>query len=142
MKSFIYNFKLAFTLKSLLKVKNWCKSILSFLLVLSISVSLFAQKDASGRIPVYEVPYEYPTVDGIKEVLNRVRTYYESTSPQLIVDNQTGVEITDFSKFNKNAVPSQGFSSEWSYTHGVVLSAFEYIDDVIGDEVFIENKPK
>jgi unsaturated rhamnogalacturonyl hydrolase len=142
MNSFIYNFKLAFTLKSLLKVKNWWRSIFSFLLVLSISASLFAQKDASGRIPVYEVPYEYPTVDGIKEVLNRVRTYYESTSPQLIVDAQTGVEITDFSNFNKNAVPSPGFSSEWSYTHGVVLSAFEYIDDVIGDEVFIENNSK
>lgn len=124
MKSFIYYFKLAFTFKSVFKVRSWWKSILSFLLVLFFSVSLFAQEETSGRIPVYEVPYEYPTVDGIKEVLNRVRTYYESTSPQVIIDAQTGEEITDFSKFNKNAEASPGFSSEWSYTHGVVLFSF------------------
>ncbi len=35
-----------------------------------------------------------------------------------------------------------GFSSEWSYTHGVVLSAFDYIDDVTGDEAFFANNTK
>lgn len=114
-------------------------SILSFLFLFAL---LTAQEDAPGRVPVYSVPYEYPTVDGIKEVLNRVRIYYESTSPQTIVDGETGEQITDFSKFNKHAKPSDGFSSEWSYTHGVVLSAFEYIDDVTGDKAFFDNNIK
>ena len=113
---------------------------MSFLLViLLLSPMLPAQEDAPGRIPEYPVPYEYPTVDGIKDVLNRVRAYYESTSPQIIVDAETGEEITDFSKPNENARVSRGFSSEWSYTHGVVLSAFAYIDDVTGDEAFFAN---
>jgi len=103
------------------------------------SLPLLAQEDAPGRIPEYPVPYEYPTVEGIKEVLNRVRLYYEITSPQKIVDTRTGKEITDFSQFNRYAEPSPGFSSEWSYTHGVVLSAFEYIDDVTGDPAFFDN---
>lgn len=112
----------------------------SFLLViLLLSPMLPAQEDAPGRIPEYPVPYEYPTVDGIKDVLNRVRAYYESTSPQIIVDAETGEEISDFSKPNEQARVSSGFSSEWSYTHGVVLSAFAYIDDVTGDESFFAN---
>lgn len=122
---------------------NFHKPVFLFLLVTLIGLPLQAQEeDAPGRIPVYPVPYEYPTVDGIKEVLNRVRTYYESTSPQKIIDSETGEEITDFSKPNKNARVSRGFSSEWSYTHGVVLSAFEYIDDVTGDPAFFANNTK
>ena len=100
------------------------------------------QEDAPGRIPEYSVPYEYPTVDDIKGVLNRVCGYYESTSPQTITNAETGKEITDFSKFNKNARVSDGFSSEWSYTHGVLLSAFAYIDDVTGDKSFFANNTK
>ena len=114
----------------------------SVLLVPLVSLScsmLAAQEDAPGRVPEYPVPYEYPTVDDVKDVLNRVRGYYESTSPQIIVDAETGEEISDFSKPNEHARVSNGFSSEWSYTHGVVLSAFAYIDDVTGDESFFVN---
>jgi len=100
------------------------------------------QEDIPGRIPEYPVPYEYPTVDGIKDVLNRVRGYYESTSPQKIINTETGEEITDFSSLNENARVSRGFSSEWSYTHGVVLSAFAYIDDVTGDKTFFANNAR
>ena len=115
------------------------KPALGFLLALLLGATLNAQEDALGRIPVYPVPYEYPDVDDIKGVLNRVRIYYESTSPQIILDSRNGEEITDFSTFNRYAEASNGFSSEWSYTHGVVLSAFEYIDDVTGDETFFAN---
>lgn len=104
-----------------------------------LSSFLPAQEEAPGRIPVYPVPYEFPTVEGIMEVLHRVRMYYESTGPRTIVDSRTGKEITDFRRFNEFAEPSPGFSSEWSYTHGVVLSAFEYIDDVTGDPAFFTN---
>jgi rhamnogalacturonyl hydrolase YesR len=47
-----------------------------------------------------------------------------------------------FTKLNKNAQVSNGFSSEWSYTHGVVLSAFAYIVDVTGDSTFFANNTK
>ncbi len=121
---------------------NQYKSVLFCLVSLLCNTMLTAQEDAPGRIPEYPVPYEYPDIDGIKEVLNRVRVYYESTSPQTIVDGRTGAEITDFSTFNEYVEPSPGFSSEWSYTHGVVLSAFDYIDDVTGDEAFFANNIK
>jgi len=118
------------------------KSVLFYLLILSFNSILTAQDDAPGRIPEYPVPYEFPTVEAIKDNLNRVREYYESTSPQIIIDAETGKEITDFSKLNKNAVVSTGFSSGWSYTHGVVLSAFDYIDGVTGDPAYFANNIK
>ncbi|GJM33913.1 MAG: hypothetical protein DHS20C18_29140 [Saprospiraceae bacterium] len=120
---------------------NQYKLALFFLLILLFNNALNAQEDAPERIPEYPIPYEYPMVDGIKDVLNRVRGYYESTSPQKIIDEK-GNEITDFSKLNEHAQVSSGFSSEWSYTHGVVLSAFDYIDDVTGDKTFFANNAK
>ena len=103
------------------------------------STTQTAQEKAPSRIPEYPVPYEYPTVAGIKDVLNRVRLYYESTSSQTIINAETGKEIINFSQSNKNARVSDGFSSEWSYTHGVVLSAFDYLNDVTGDQAFFAN---
>ena len=119
-----------------------CKSVFLSLFFMAFCIGLSAQNKSSGRIPVYPVAYEYPTVEGVKEVINRVRVYYESTSQQKIVDSETGEEITDFSKLNKNAIPTKGFSSEWSYTHGVVLSAFEYIDGITGEDEFFANNVK
>lgn len=111
-----------------------------FLLVIStIYVNLNAQERKIERFPVYEVPYEYPSADSIIAILNRVRNYYLSTSKLTIVDSQTGKEITDFTKPNANAVVAPGFAGEWSYTNGVVLSAFEYINDVTGDPSFLTN---
>jgi len=103
---------------------------------------LNAQERVVQRIPDYEVAYEYPSVDNIKDVLNRVRNYYLSTSTLNIIDSETGEEITDFSIPNKNARVAPGFASEWGYTNGVVLSAFEYIHDVTGDQSFLENSAK
>ena len=111
------------------------------LLMAPLSTSAPAQ-ESNGRIPVYPVPYTYPTVKGVSKVLDRVRVYYESTSPLTIVDADTGEEITDFSTPNEHARVSDGFSSEWTYTHGVVLSAFEYLDDVTGDDRFFANNKR
>jgi rhamnogalacturonyl hydrolase YesR len=107
-----------------------------------LSLGLLAQGDSAGRIPEYKIAYELPTTQKVMEVLNLIRTYYESTSNQTIVDSKTGKTISEFSNFNPNAQPSSGLSSEWSYTHGVVLSAFEYIDDVTGDKNFFNDNIK
>jgi unsaturated rhamnogalacturonyl hydrolase len=115
---------------------------LLLLLLMPCSLILNAQEDVPGRIPEYTIPYEYPTVDGIKEVLNRVRRYYESTCDLKIIDSRTDKEITDFTIPNKDARVSRGFAGSWDYTHGVVLSAFEYIDDVTGDPSFFANNTR
>jgi unsaturated rhamnogalacturonyl hydrolase len=118
------------------------KAIFCSMLALFCCTKLPAQETAPGRVPDYPVAYEMPTTENIKEVLLRIKKYYESTSDQTIVDSKTSDRITNFASYNNNAMPSRGFSSEWSYTHGVVLSAFDYITKVTGDESFFANNTK
>lgn len=121
---------------------NRIKLFVTGVMLSILSFGLLAQEESAGRLPEYEIAYELPTTQKVMDVLHRIRKYYESTSSQTIVDSKTGRTISDFSTFNPNAQPSDGFSSEWSYTHGVVLSAFEYIDDVTGDKTFFNDNLK
>ncbi len=118
------------------------KHLITAILLTACFYLNYAQENLEGRIPKYEIPYELPSVESIKDILNQIRVYYEGSSNQSIVVSKTGEAITNFKSFNADAVPSKGLSSEWSYTHGVVLSAFEYIDDVIGDDRFFDNNIK
>jgi rhamnogalacturonyl hydrolase YesR len=136
--SFVTNFNQMKQSNFIDYIRKYSVNIVFICLLLSANI-VSAQNNAEGRIPKYPVPYGYPSVDGIKETLNQIRVYYESTSSVKIIDSETGKEITDFSKPNKNACVSPGFAAEWSYTNGVVLSAFDYIDDVTGDPVFFKN---
>jgi len=110
---------------------------LFFLVVLCTPLVGLGQ-DTSGRIPDYPVPYTLPTVDGIKAICTRVRSYCSQTSPQQIQDRRTGDPITDLSEPNQYAVVSPGFSSEWTYTHGVVISACDYLYEVTGDQAYLD----
>ena len=123
-------------------IARYIAKFAALLLILLAGIRLPAQEAATGRIPVYEIPYVYPSEDAIMETLHRIRNYYEVSSPQTIVDSRTGDEITHFSAFNEFAEPSPGISSEYSYTHGVVLSAFLYITETTGDERFFANNSK
>ena len=122
----------------------WKNSVLAIaLLTISFNSRMaFAQEDVPERYPNYSTPYVRPNVDSIKATLDKIRGYYEASSIQQIVDSKTGEIITDFSIPNTNAVVSEGFSSGWSYTHGVVLSAFDYITNLTGDESYFANNPK
>ena len=129
-------------LKKSVEFLNQCKTVLFLLFVLLINTNTKAQERKIERIPVYEIAYEYPSVDSIKVILNRVRNFYLSTSKLIVIDKETGIEITNFSILNKNAIVAPGFAGEWGYTNGVVLSAFEYINDVTGDPSYLANSTK
>ncbi len=97
------------------------------------------QTDEERRIPDYTIPYQIPTEGGILDVLNSIRQYYEQTAERTIIDSKTGKAITDTRKANPNAKVNPGFATSWSYTHGVVLSAFDYIDNLTGDPKYFAN---
>ncbi len=109
------------------------------LLICSCFSQLQAQDPNAGRIPEYEIPYTLPSVEGVEETLHRIRGYYESTTSRRLIDAETGEPITDFTAFNPHAEPERGLAGEWSYTHGVVLSAFAYLDEVTEEEEFFAN---
>ncbi|SMF65404.1 Rhamnogalacturonyl hydrolase YesR [Alteromonadaceae bacterium Bs31] len=118
---------------------RYLKTFLFTVSVLGLSLPTLADKETSSRIPQYPVSYDYPKATEIKNALDRVRDYYQSTSTRQIVDKRTGKAITDLSKANKFAIPSEGLANEWSYTHGVVLSAFVYIEQLTGDKNYVSN---
>lgn len=120
--------------------KNVVLNLLIFFLFLITSGStLSAQEDVPGRVPVYPVAYTIPDADTILQVLHQVRRYYESTGKLTVINGKTGEPVTDFSVLNPDARIPEGLSSEWSYTNGVVFSAFEYLRKITGDTVFFAN---
>ncbi len=97
------------------------------------------RNDSQKRVPAYAIPYQVPTEAGIIEVLQAVKGYYERTTERTIINEKTGEEITDTNTECPNAVVKKGFASEWSYTHGVVLAAFDYIDNILDDKSYFAN---
>ena len=118
-----------------------------FTLLLAI-VSLYhvsAQvKKTDVKTPLYLLPPDYPIPYGpakaeeVKATLDRVRSYLESTTPMNIIDSQSKVKITDFSKSNNNAVLEPGTYRIISYEWGVVYSGMLMAGDITGDTKFTD----
>lgn len=98
-----------------------------------------SRTDEERRIPDYSLPYQVPIEEGILEVLHSIRQYYEQTAERTVIDSETGQALTDTRKRNPHAKVNPGFATSWSYTHGVVLSAFDYLDDTTHDPLFFAN---
>ena len=104
-----------------------------------ITNSSSAQDSAKLRLPEYAIAYSLPKLDDIQAILHKVRAYYESTGIHQVLDAETGMPIIDYAKINKGAKISNGFHNEWSYTNGVVMSAFSTISEELGDKQFYNN---
>lgn len=83
--------------------------------------------------PDYPVPYGSPKAEEVTKVLNRVYTYLDAVTPTEVIDKQTGKSITDFTKFNENAIIKPGdfrlTSYEWGVTYAAMLAATEATGD-------------
>ena len=66
--------------------------------------------------PDYKVPYGVPTVESVKEVMDRVLHYLQACTPTRGVDAKSGQEITDYAFTTTYTTGSYGGSS--SYTKG------------------------
>ncbi len=83
--------------------------------------------------PDYPVPYGQPSVADVTKVLNRVHGYLDAVTPTQVVDRQTQKVITDFTRFNPNAIIKPGdfrlTSYEWGVTYAGMLLATEATGD-------------
>jgi unsaturated rhamnogalacturonyl hydrolase len=95
--------------------------------------------ETPSRIPVYPIAYDYPNSEQIMDQLRLVKDYYESTGQRVLIDSETNTIVNASSEPASTVQVGDGFSNEWSYTHGVVLSAFHYIDQTTDDNSFFEN---
>ncbi|MBN1302057.1 MAG: glycoside hydrolase family 88 protein [Melioribacteraceae bacterium] len=120
---------------------NTIKRFFQITLIIILNSYVNGQNSA-GRVPDYPVPYVLPSVESIMEKIDKIVSYYENSSTQQILNRETGAVIRDFTQPNKYAVVSEGLSSEWTYTHGVVLSAFDYISELTGDDSYFSHNIK
>jgi rhamnogalacturonyl hydrolase YesR len=91
--------------------------------------------------PQYPVPYRTPTVEGITEVMTRVRTYLETASPARLINRQTREEITDLSKPNPEASLDRGEKNAFpliSYENGVTYAGMLLAAEATGDARFAD----
>jgi rhamnogalacturonyl hydrolase YesR len=86
--------------------------------------------------PDYPVPYKPTKTEEIKDVLNRIYNFLETSSPARLVDRQTKAEVSDISKINGTTIFEQGVFRPISYEWGVNYGAMLLAGEVTGDSKF------
>jgi unsaturated rhamnogalacturonyl hydrolase len=83
--------------------------------------------------PNYPVPYGPATVAAITEVLNRIHAYLDANTPAQLINKQTGVVVTNFTRPDTNCIIEPGHfpitGYEWGVTYSGMLLAFENTGD-------------
>ncbi len=132
----------------------FCQRKICVFLFLVLSVTLSHAQNAPGKDqkdsntplhlmqPAYPVPYGKTTVSDISNVLDRVYSYLDATTPAKLVNKQTGKEITDLKSSGKDAILEPGdfrlISYEWGVTYAGMLSA----TNATGDKKYSEYTAK
>ncbi|QKZ13129.1 glycoside hydrolase family 105 protein [Spirosoma sp. KUDC1026] len=92
--------------------------------------------------PDYPVPYGQPKVADVTAVLDRVYTYLDKVTPTQVIDKETGKEITDFARFQPNAVIKPGDFRLTSYEWGVTYAGMLLASEATGDPRYAEYSNK
>lgn len=123
--------------------RNTCQ--LTVIIILFAS-SLHAQKPTETKNDVntplhamkveYPVPYEAPTKENIKAVLDRIFNYLNATTPAQMINKQSGETITEISQLDTNSIVKQGDFRLTSYEWGVTYSAMQRAFETTGDKKY------
>ena len=101
------------------------KKIVQLVSFTLLSVAIQAQKTNDEITPLhamkvdYPVPYEAPSKENVKSVLDKMFHYLDATTPAQMVNKQTGEVINDIDKLDTNSVVKAGDFRLTSYEWGV-----------------------
>jgi len=120
-------------------LKNFKSSIMLLIFVVACSATQ-AQKSNDANTPLhlskpdYETPYGIPTEESVIGTLNKVYQYLESSTPAVVVDINSGEEITNFDHIGSKQIAfKQGdfrlVSYEWGVTYAGMLLASQTTND-------------
>ena len=88
--------------------------------------------------PAYRLGYGISKTDDVKAVMDRVLRYIDSETPAVLVDKNSGAEVTDLKKITADTQLKQGAfrltSYEWGVTYSAVLAAYE----ATGDQAYVD----
>ena len=83
--------------------------------------------------PDYPVPYDAPSKENVKTVLDRVFNYLDAVTPAQMINKQTGEVVNEVSKLDTNTIIKPGdfrlTSYEWGVTYSALLRAAETTRD-------------
>ena len=88
--------------------------------------------------PDYKIPYGVPTVESVKEVMDRVLHYLQACTPTRVVDAKSGQEITDYANLTADAQLERGTFRLASYEWGVTYSAMLTAAETTGDKAYAD----
>jgi len=120
----------------------------SLLLTISIaaSTSLLAQPKTGNDVTTplhamkvdYPVPYEAPTKENVKSVIDRIFSYLDAVTPAQMVNKQSGAVLNNPAELDTNSAVKQGDFRLTSYEWGVTYSAMQRVTEVTGDKKYSE----
>ena len=116
--------------------------LLPFLLLANISIASAQNKGNDVNAPLhalkvdYPVPYEAPTHEAVKKVLDRVYTYLDAVTPAQFVNKSTGAAVSNLASVDTNVVFKPGDFRLTSYEWGVTYSGMLEAGAATGDERF------
>ncbi len=83
--------------------------------------------------PAYRVGYGIPKQAEVKQVMDRILHYIDKETPAMLVDGQSGKEVSRVKDITEHTQLKQGgfrlTSYEWGVTYSAVLDAFEATGD-------------
>jgi unsaturated rhamnogalacturonyl hydrolase len=87
----------------------------------------------------YPVPYEAPTKENVKKVLDRMFNYLDAVTPAQMINKQTNEVINDINKLDTNSVVKAGDFRLTSYEWGVTYSALQRAAETTGDKKYADH---
>jgi len=87
----------------------------------------------------YPVPYEAPSKENVKAVLDKIFNYLDATTPAQMINKQTGEVLNDISKLDTNSIIKQGDFRLTSYEWGVTYSALQRAAETTGDKKYADH---
>jgi unsaturated rhamnogalacturonyl hydrolase len=115
------------------------KILINAIFILGASIQLSAQKinDSSSPLhlmkPDYDTPYGKPEVKSIIQVLDRVFTYLDQTTPMTLINKETQEVISDYARIDDKTIFKPGDFRLVSYEWGVTYAGMLLATDATGD---------
>src|SRR6187551_1491450 len=86
----------------------------------------------------YPVPYEAPSKENVKAVLDRIFNYLDATTPAQMMNKQSGEILNDIDQLDTNTIIKQGDFRLTSYEWGVTYSAMQRATETTGDKKYTD----
>jgi unsaturated rhamnogalacturonyl hydrolase len=86
----------------------------------------------------YPVPYEAPTVDNVKNVLDRIYNYLNAVTPPQMINKQTGEALRSTAQLDTNSAVKPGDFRLTSYEWGVTYAAMQRATETTGDSKYAD----